>query len=331
MLIFTDTQKTLLSLLADGHFHSGTVLAAALNISRSAVWKQIESLAEYGIEIIAVSGKGYKLTRPLELLSETQITAGLTQQAAALLSKLEIYPQIDSTNRYLVECAQHQANSSQVCFAESQTAGKGRRGRQWVSPFGCNIYLSILWQFQNDPASISGLSLAVGVAVIRALRELGLTDIGLKWPNDIYWTDKKLGGILIEVSGEAGGSCSAVIGLGLNLYLPVKETAGITQPWTDLEQIIGSTNYSRNHVASVLLSHLLPVTANFETDTLNHYLAEWRSCDVMLNKAVSIYIGNQAIDGVVMGIDDNGMLLLKNSAGEIKTFASGEVSFRAAT
>lgn len=328
MLIFTDTQEKLLNLLADGHFHSGTLLATTLNISRSAVWKQLESLAEYGIEMTAVSGKGYKLNRPLELLSEARIKAALTPYADELLSGLEIYPQIDSTNRYLVERAQSAAKSGLVCFAESQTAGKGRRGRQWVSPFGSNIYLSILWQFQNDPASIAGLSLAVGVAVIRALRELGLTEIGLKWPNDIYWQEKKLGGILIEVSGEAGGSCSAVIGLGLNLYLPAKETATITQPWTDLEQILGTQTHSRNKIAGLLLNHLLPVIANFETNTLNHYLSEWRGCDVMLNKAVSIYIGNQRIDGIVMGIDDNGMLLLKNTAGEIKTFASGEVSFR---
>ena len=330
MLIFNTTQKTLLNRLADGHFHSGTILAQALNISRSAVWKQLENLsAEFGIEIIAVSGKGYKLVRPLELLSETHIKTALTEEATKLISTLEIYPQIDSTNRYLSERAQTEANSGLVCFAESQTAGKGRRGRQWVSPFGSNIYVSILWRFQNDPASIAGLSLAVGVAVIRALRAFGISDIGLKWPNDIYWQEKKLGGILIEVSGEAGGSCSAVIGLGLNLYLPVKETAAITQPWTDLEHITGGANYSRNHIASLLLNHLLPVIADFETETLNHYLAEWRNYDVMLNKAVSLYIGNQVIDGIVMGINDNGMLLLKNSDGEIKTFASGEVSFRA--
>lgn len=329
MLIFTDTQKTLLSLLADGHFHSGTTLAANLNISRSALWKQLESLSEYGIEITAVSGKGYKLPRALELLSEPQIKAGLNHYAAELVSTLEVYQQIDSTNRYLMERSQTEINSGHVCFAESQTAGKGRRGRQWVSPFGCNIYLSILWRFQNDPASIAGLSLAVGVAVIRALRELDLTEIGLKWPNDIYWHDKKLAGILIEVSGESAGSCSAVIGLGLNLYLPVKETASINQPWTDIEQIIGSCNYSRNNIACLLLNHLLPVIADFETDTLRRYLSEWRSCDVMLNKAVSVYIGERQFDGIVAGIDDNGMLLLKNADGEIKTFASGEVSFRA--
>jgi BirA family biotin operon repressor/biotin-[acetyl-CoA-carboxylase] ligase len=328
LLKFTDTQTKILNLLADGQFHSGTLLANTLNISRSAIWKHIETLTDYGIDIAAITGKGYKLNRPLELLSEPQIKAGLTQTATQLVSELEIYPRIDSTNRYLVESAQTLANSGQVCFAESQTAGKGRRGRQWISPFGSNIYLSILWRFQNDPASIAGLSLAVGVAVIRVLQKLGVTDIGLKWPNDIYWHDKKLGGILIEVSGEAGGSCSAVIGLGLNLYLSVKETASITQPWIDLEQILGAGNYSRNKIASLLLNHLLPVIANFETDTLNHYLQEWRLCDVMLNKAVTIYIGNQAIDGIVAGIDNNGMLLLKIASGEIKTFASGEVSFR---
>lgn len=331
-LIFTDSQQKLLSLLADGNFHSGTVLAAHLNISRSAVWKQLDSLSsDYNIEIIAVSGKGYKLNRPLELLSKTQIQSALSQQASELLTHLEIYQQIDSTNRYLSERTQTEEKSGSVCFAEFQTAGKGRRGRQWVSPFGSNIYVSILWRFQNDPASIAGLSLAVGVAVVRALRELGLTDIGLKWPNDIYWQEKKLGGILIEVSGEAGGACSAVIGLGLNLYLPEKETTSITQPWVDLEHILGSKTYSRNHVASLVLNHLLPVIAAFETDTLNHYLAEWRSYDVMLDKEVSLYIGNQCLNGVVKGINDDGMLLLQNGAGELKTFASGEVSFRAAT
>jgi BirA family biotin operon repressor/biotin-[acetyl-CoA-carboxylase] ligase len=245
------------------------------------------------------------------------------------LSTLEIYPRIDSTNRYLVELAQRETDSGRVCFAESQTAGKGRRGRQWVSPFGCNIYVSILWRFQHNPASISGLSLAVGVAVIRALTAFGVTEIGLKWPNDIYWQNKKLGGVLIEVSSETDGSCSAVIGLGLNLYLPEKETGNILQPWTDLAQILGSAAYSRNHIASLLLNHLLPVIADFEKATLNHYLAEWRHYDVMLNKAVNLYIGEQCIDGIVQGINDDGMLLLKKADGDVKTFASGEVSFRA--
>ena len=231
-MIFTEKHQKILNLLADGEFHSGTELSAALAVSRAAVWKYLHSLSELGLEINAVSGKGYRLEKALELLSAQQIKESLSLKTLSLLSKLEIHPQIQSTNTYLAECAKT-VQSGRVCFAESQTAGRGRRGRQWVSPFGSNLYLSILWQFDNGFAAISGLSLAIGVAVVRALSEIGINEIGLKWPNDIYWQHKKLGGILIEVSGESSGECHAIIGLGLNLYLPEKETTGITQPWTD--------------------------------------------------------------------------------------------------
>ncbi len=327
---FNDTQKKILSLLADGSFHSGTALADILHISRSAVWKQLQSLTVFGIEIIALTGKGYKLAQPLELLSGEKITAALSPSVNALISTLEIYPQIDSTNRYLVELARTHAKTGSVCFAESQTAGKGRHGRQWVSPFGKNIYLSILWRFNNDLSCLSGLSLAVGVAVVRSLNALGINDIGLKWPNDIVWQGKKLAGILIEVSGEASGQCTAVIGLGLNVCLAAKHAQSIEQPWTDLQQITPEANYSRNALASGLLNQLLPVIAHFETDTLSHYLAEWRSYDANFGKQVNVYLGKQQIDGLVCGINAQGLLLLKNAAGEMKTFASGEISFHPA-
>ena len=165
----SDNQKKILSLLADGEFHSGTELAEALGLSRSAVWKQVNGLVELGLSHSAVSGKGYRLDKSLELLDASKINEVVDKQVAALISSFEIHDQIDSTNRYLVERAQHNAPSGAVCFAEHQTAGKGRRGRQWVSPYGCNIYLSILWRFQQGPAAISGLSLAIGVAVIRAI------------------------------------------------------------------------------------------------------------------------------------------------------------------
>ncbi len=324
---FSDTQYKLLTLLADGNFHSGTMLADALQISRSAIWKHLQSLSVFGIDLIAITGKGYRLTQPLELLSVPQITAQLLPEVKSLMTTLEIYPQLDSTNRYLTELAQHQTTTGCICFAESQTAGKGRHGRHWVSPFGSNLYVSILWRFDNDLSCLNGLSLAVGVAVIRTLTAIGLSDIGLKWPNDIVWQGKKLAGILIEVSGEASGQCTAVIGLGLNVSLPAKHAQSIEQPWTDLQQITPTTHYSRNVLASALLNQLLPVIAHFATDTLNHYVAEWRNYDANLGKQVSVYVGAQQIDGVVCGINTQGLLLLKTTSGEIKTFASGEVSF----
>jgi BirA family biotin operon repressor/biotin-[acetyl-CoA-carboxylase] ligase len=323
----SDTQKKILTLLADGEFHSGTELADALSISRSAVWKQLNGLAELGLAHSAVSGKGYRLDRPLELLVESKINEAISGQASELISSLEIHDQIDSTNRYLVERSQNNAPSGSVCLAEHQTAGKGRRGRQWVSPYGCNIYLSILWRFQQGPAAISGLSLAIGVAVIRALKQHQIDDIGLKWPNDIYSQGKKLGGILVEVSGETDGPCSAVIGLGLNLFVPEAEAESITQAWTDLTKITGQTRLYRNKLSGTLLNHLLPVIAEYESVGIAAHLDEWRSYDCLSGKSATLFIGQQQFEGIVQGIDNNGMLLIERPDGSVQTFASGEVSF----
>lgn len=323
----SDKQKKILSLLADGEFHSGTELAAELGISRSAVWKQLNGLGDFGLQHSAVSGKGYRLDSALELLAASEINEAVDDRAGALISSLEIHDQIDSTNRYLVERSQHNALSGSVCFAEHQTAGKGRRGRQWVSPYGSNIYLSILWRFQQGPAAISGLSLAIGVAVIRALKQHQINDVGLKWPNDIYSQGKKLGGILVEVSGETDGPCSAVIGLGLNLFVPEMEAQSITQAWTDLSKITGQNRLSRNKLAGILLNHLLPVIAEYEGVGIQAHLDEWRSYDCLTGKPATLFIGQQQFEGIVQGIDDNGMLLIERPDGKVQTFASGEVSF----
>jgi BirA family biotin operon repressor/biotin-[acetyl-CoA-carboxylase] ligase len=323
----SDKQKKILSLLADGEFHSGTELADTLGISRSAIWKHLNGLAELGLQHSAVSGKGYRLDNALELLDASKIKEAVSDQAGALISSFEIFDQIDSTNRYLVERSQHNGLSGSVCFAEHQTAGKGRRGRQWVSPYGSNIYLSILWRFQQGPAAISGLSLAIGVAVIRALKQHEISDIGLKWPNDIYSQGKKLGGILVEVSGETDGPCSAVIGLGLNLFLPENEAEGITQAWTDLTTITGQSRLLRNQLSGTLLNHLLPIIAEFENTGIQAYLDEWRSYDCLSGKSATLFIGQQQFEGIVQGIDDNGMLLIERPDGNVQTFASGEVSF----
>ncbi|MGZ4993040.1 MAG: bifunctional biotin--[acetyl-CoA-carboxylase] ligase/biotin operon repressor BirA [Methylobacter sp.] len=323
----SDKQKKILNLLADGEFHSGTELAESLGISRSAVWKQLNGLVELGLQHSAVSGKGYRLDNALELLDASQINEAVNGQARRLIASFEIHDQIDSTNRYLVERSQNNALSGSVCFAEYQTAGKGRRGRQWVSPYGSNIYLSILWRFQQGPAAISGLSLAVGVAVIRALKQHQINDIGLKWPNDIYSQGKKLGGILVEVSGETDGPCSAVIGLGLNLFLPKTEAGSITQAWTDLTKVTGQNRLFRNKLAGSLLNHLLPVIAEYEGVGIKAYLDEWRGCDCLTGKSATLFIGQQQFEGMVRGIDDDGMLLIERPDGRVQAFASGEVSF----
>lgn len=328
-MLISENLKRLLGLLADGEFHSGTELAAVLAVSRTAVWKHLQALAEFGVEVVGVSGKGYKLPHRLQLLDSKLIGAYLDEKAGALVSRLEIYPVISSTNAYLAEIAHRSPESGRVCLAEYQTAGKGRRGRTWVSPFGHNIYLSILWHYPDGPAAIAGLSLAVGVAVVKALHKLGVREVGLKWPNDIYWQDRKLGGILIEVSGESGGPCGAVIGLGLNVYLPQQQAEAIEQAWVDLRQILGDNAIDqRNRLVARVLNEMLPVIANFDQNGLRNFVQEWRNFDCMLGRAVTIFIGQQQYDGIVKGIDDQGLLLLEDSAGRMRAYASGEVSFR---
>ncbi len=338
-MLLSDKQKKILILLADGEFHSGTELAGELGISRAAISKQLKGLSESGLQHSAVSGRGYRLDKPLEFLAQSKIEAILSDQSKALMSVLEIHDHINSTNSYLMDRSRKYASSGFVCFAEHQTAGKGRRGRQWVSPYGSNIYVSILWRFQQGgPASISGLSLAIGVAVIRALKQYLLfsgngarRDIGLKWPNDIYCQGKKLGGILIEVSGEADGPCAAVIGVGLNLFLPETQACTITQAWTDLTKVAGQQPLSRNALAGTLLNQLLPVIAGFENDGITAYLDEWRNYDCLKGQPATLFIGQQQVEGIIEGIDDNGLLLIKRLDGIVQTFASGEVSFNSST
>ncbi|MGR8940084.1 MAG: bifunctional biotin--[acetyl-CoA-carboxylase] ligase/biotin operon repressor BirA [Gammaproteobacteria bacterium] len=329
-MVISDTQKKILTLLADGEFHSGAELADALGISRSAIWKQLNALASLGVQHSAVSGKGYRLASPLELLDSAKIRGYLKDHAAAWISALEIHDQLDSTNTYLNALARQNAPSGFICLAERQTAGRGRRGRQWVSPYGNNIHVSILWRFQHGPAALSALSLAIGVAAIRALKEQGIGDVGLKWPNDIYSQGKKLGGILIEIAGENEGPCHAVTGLGLNLYLPDEEAGAIDQPWTDLSRIAGTPRISRNQLAAALISHVLAVLAGFEQHGFAAFRSEWRTYDCLQGLPASVFAGSQRFDGLIEGIDDEGLLLLSDDEGRMRVFASGEVSFRRA-
>ena len=322
--------KSALQILADGNFHSGTELSQSLALSRSAISKHLQCLSDLGIEMTAISGKGYKLHRPIQLLSLKQMERFLTDRVDELLQGIEIHDLITSTNSYLLERNHTSGAKNMACFAEHQSAGKGRRGKSWISPFGCNIYLSLSWQYQNGPVVLAGLSLAVGVAVVRALNEMGIDNIGLKWPNDVYWRQKKLAGILIEITGESGGPCSAVIGLGLNCYIPSSEASNINQAWVDLDSILGRpTHELRNKLAAVLLNHIVPVAAEFENRGLDYYLAEWRRHDCMQGHSVNIVSGQHCFQGVVEGVNEQGMLLVKDGNKQVKTFASGEISYKA--
>lgn len=327
---FSANKKLLLQILSDGLLHSEARLAKQLGLSCSAICQQANELKGQGIAITTIGNKSYRLQTKLELLEQSLIYSLLSPDVRRHLVELEIHDQINSTNCHLMALSRANPNTSAVCcLAEQQTAGKGRRGRQWVSPFGHNIYASLIWEFQSGLTSLSGLSLAIGVAVIKALKIHGIDNAGLKWPNDIYWQQRKLGGILIEMSGESHGRCYVVIGLGLNLYLTHQDATPILQDWVDIKEILGSSHQlSRNQLCATLIEQLIAVTKHYTQASFALYRDQWRQLDCMLGRQVSLLIGHTQMNGTVRGIDDDGLLLLQSKTGEIHSFASTEISFQ---
>ncbi|BBA37269.1 BirA bifunctional protein [Methylocaldum marinum] len=321
--------RTLLQLLSDNGFHSGAELARRLGVSRTVIWKTVRALQQRGIEIAALSGKGYRVTQPVELLDETAIQSSLSSEAARLIGALHIYDELDSTNTRLMRLAAEGAPSGAICLAETQTAGKGRTGRSWLSPLGANVYLSVLWRF-DDHSLVAGLSLAVGVAAIRALDRVGVGGVGLKWPNDLLWEDLKLGGILLEVSGEAHGGCAVIVGLGVNRYIPPAVGSGIDQAWVDLATVAGASAPSRNRLVASILSELLPLLNDYRRTGLEPYLPEWRRRHRLTGRAVVVHQGDRETVGTVTDVTAEGLLVLTCKDGKRREFASGDVRLRIA-
>ncbi len=316
----------LLRILADGRFHSGAVMGKALNLSRSAIWKHLQSLAEWGIELHSVPGKGYRLPDPLELLDSDTILGHMNEDARMLVPSLEIHHDIDSTNRHLMQKGRLGAVSGQACLAERQRAGRGRHGRPWVSPFGVNIYLSLSWRFTAGPESLSGLTLATGIAVVRALTDAGLEGAGLKWPNDVLWQGRKLAGILLEMTGELSGACHVVAGIGLNVRMPRHLAAGIDQPWVDVETALNRPA-SRNQLAGRLLQHLVIAMREFESAGFPAFQREWAMLDLAYGRQVALQLPSETVTGIGRGIDASGALILEDN-GLLKQYPYGEVSLR---
>jgi BirA family biotin operon repressor/biotin-[acetyl-CoA-carboxylase] ligase len=320
-------RRRLLQLLSDGQFHSGEALGAALGVSRMAVWKHLKALHELGLNFEVVRGKGYRLPTSVELLDDTAILAGAAADTRAALAAVDVLLEVDSTNNRLREQALEGAPAGSVCLAEMQHAGRGRRGRAWVSPFASNLYLSLLWRSASGAESLGGLSLVAGIAVLRSLRAFGIDSAGLKWPNDILADSAKLAGILIDVVGESSGPCAVIIGVGINVAMPQPEAAGIDQTWTDLQTLTGRADVSRNSLAARLLDHVLPILDEFESQGLQPFLDEWRRHDVVVGREVDLRLANEVIRGTARGIDAGGALLVDTAAGR-RRFASGEVSVR---
>lgn len=316
---------------------TGDALARASGQTRAAVWKRIEVLRQAGVEIAAQPGRGYALVQPLDLLDADAIVAGLPAPVRAALAAVEVAWSIDSTNSELLRRRAPETGRTQVLLAERQTGGRGRRGRVWASPLAAHLYLSVARSFGGGLARLGGLSLVAGVAVAETLRELGFGGVRLKWPNDVVVDDggslSKLGGLLIEGGGEHAGPARAVIGLGLNVRMPVAAAAGIEQSWCDLAGLSARERRllpDRNALVAALLQRLLPALDLFDAEGLAPFLPRYAQLDALAGATVTLHAGDHLQHGIALGVADDGALRLRLDDGREQRVHAGEVSVRKA-
>jgi BirA family biotin operon repressor/biotin-[acetyl-CoA-carboxylase] ligase len=325
-------EQRILCRLANGKFHSGQTLAEELGVSRASIWNCVKKLQAYGLEVYSIRGRGYRIPQPTELLNSETICQYIDQNllaqkqvsgAQAPRPNIDLHWSLNSTNEQLLHSEQA---APAVCISEMQQNGRGRRGRQWLSPPGGNIYFSYKWQFNLGPAQLSALSLAVSVGVMRVLRRCGADKIGVKWPNDIVQNGRKLAGILLEMQGEAGGPCTVVVGIGINVRISADTAKHIDQPWTDLQQLTGKA-IQRSQLVADLVCELSSVFQLYEQQQLVPFMDEWLQNDQLKQKSVSVRMAKECYTGIATGIDLQGNLIVDDD-GVQRLFSSGEVSLR---
>ena len=321
----TELSFRVLRLLADGGFHSGAALASALDVSRGTIWNAVRAFDAAGLDVYRVHGRGYKLSQPLSLLRHDAIALHLGERASRF--HVEILDAADSTNTLLMQRAAAGAVSGTVLAAEWQPKGRGRMGRVWHAGIGGALTFSLLWRFNQGAAALAGLSLAAGVAVVRALAKLGAGEVQLKWPNDVLWRGQKLAGMLIEMQGDALGPSVAVLGIGLNVRLSGAVRALIDQPACDLEKAAGCV-LDRSHALGVLLGELADVLDAFSRDGFPPLREEWERHHAHQGRRIALELpGGRVEQGVARGVADDGALLFE-SGSAVRRLHSGEIRLR---
>lgn len=312
----------LLTLLADGQFHSGEVLAKKLGVSRATVYNALADVTQCGIALQRIHARGYRLSQPWQPLNGATIQRLLADKSNRF--QIEIVQQAFSTNTLLLQRAALGAASGSVTAAELQTAGRGRLGRSWHSGLGNALTFSLLWRFDCGLNALSGLSLAIGVAIMRAIDQFGATGLSLKWPNDILTEQGKLGGVLIEAQGDMLGPCVVVIGVGLNCSLPLNLEQRIDQAASALEQAC-AVMPTRNQLLAAVLQAQAEVLDEFARTGFANLRAEWERYHARQNLPMQLKMPNgDIVSGIGRGVSANGELLLETAQG-VRGFHSGEV------
>ncbi len=312
----------LVQLLADGQLHSGMELAERLGVSRTAVWKQLRGLEAIGVEVESVRGKGYRLVEALDLLSSERILQALQGQEGYPAPELIVESVVESTNSLLMS-QEGYGGTPVACLAEQQLQGRGRRGREWISPFARNLYLSIGLETDAGPAAVQGVTLLAGLGVVEALEAMGVNGLGIKWPNDIWLNGRKIAGILTELQGSAQDELRLVIGVGLNVYMSDTDIE-IDQPWTSLAQESQIPRGGRNRLAAGLIAGILRSVGDLRSAPEAAIQSRWAEYDVLRGRQVAIRGSDSR--GIGDGIDDSGQLRLRTPERGVMLLNAGEVS-----
>ena len=327
---------SLLRQLSDGAFHSGEDLAAQVGLTRARVSQVLKDAEAAGLALERIKGRGYRLLEAPEFLDLGVARSALTERVLDRTIRtpltLEVVDQIDSTSSELLRRASRREIHGVAIAAEWQTAGRGRRGRTWTAVAGGSLTFSLGWRFEQGAGFLAGLSLAVGVAVVRALEAEGFRGIALKWPNDLVYRHLKVGGILIEVNGDALGPSTTVVGVGLNVRLPAAVRKDIPVPVTDLASMLGRGGKSvdRNVLFASLVAELAAVLERYSREGFAPFAAEWQHRHAYQGKAVTLLLPDGAtVAGKVAGVDASGALVLADGPRRAR-FLSGEISLRRA-
>lgn len=317
-------QRQLLIALADGNFHSGQALAEQFGVSRTAIANYIQELEQVGLDVFKVKGKGYGLSRALVLLDAQRIK----QLQSSDMSPVLVQHITDSTNQQLMQMLDGKAPLAKgsVIVAEAQTAGRGRRGRAWYSPYGSNLYFSYYWKLEEGVQAAMGLSLVAGCALCTLLQREYQVAAQLKWPNDIYIDGRKIAGILVELAGQVDAACNIIIGIGLNIALPDTALQHIDQPYSDLTQKYGHV-IDRNQLIVQLQSELTLALRCFESQGFKPFQQTFNDYDFFSKRQVTLS-GSTTASGTCLGVNEHGAILLERD-GQVQAFYGGELSLRA--
>jgi len=311
--------RSLLNQLSDGAFHSGSSLGANLGVSRAAIWKALGRLSEFKLDIETIKGKGYRLRGGIDLLNLDEMLEVVPLGQREKID-VNLLLSTESTNSWLMS-KEITSKKFEICIAEMQKGGKGRRGKVWVSPFGKNIYLSVAFDLQGGVEVLNGLSLVIGLAVIRVLKKLGLYSAVLKWPNDIWIDSRKAAGILVELQGEATTGWRIIAGIGLNVSMDENDGKGIDQPWVSIAQSISTR---RSQIAGMMISALIEVLEEYQANGFECFMSEWEDSDFLKGKSIE---SSGGVNGIAVGINAQGALLVETDDG-LNCINAGEISVR---